>query len=78
VTAPPLAPHLSLIVPVFNGADRLPASLEELRAFLRAQSYSWELILVDDCSGAEARAILECFAGANAGVRLIRNEENRG
>jgi dolichyl-phosphate beta-glucosyltransferase len=78
VTAPPLSPHLSLIVPVFNGADRLPASLEELRAFLRAQSYSWELILVDDCSGAEARAILECFAGANAGVRLIRNEENRG
>ena len=78
MTAPPLAPHLSLIVPVFNGADRLPASLEELRAFLRAQSYSWELILVDDCSGAEARAILECFAGANAGVRLIRNEENRG
>jgi dolichyl-phosphate beta-glucosyltransferase len=78
VTAPPLAPHLSLIVPVFNGADRLPASLEELRAFLRAQSYSWELILVDDCSGAEARAILERFAGANAGVRLIRNEENRG
>jgi dolichyl-phosphate beta-glucosyltransferase len=78
VTAPPPAPHLSLVVPVFNGADRLPASLEELRAFLRAQSYSWELILVDDCSGAEARAILECFAGANAGVRLIRNEENRG
>jgi dolichyl-phosphate beta-glucosyltransferase len=72
------APHLSLIVPVYNGADRLPASLEELRVFLRAQPYSWELILVDDCSNAETRAILERFAASMPEVRLIRNEENRG
>ncbi|MDQ2930991.1 MAG: glycosyltransferase [Gemmatimonadota bacterium] len=71
-------PHLSLIVPVYNGAERLPSSLEELRAFLRAQTYSWELILVDDCSNAETRAILEHFASAVPEVRLIRNEENRG
>ena len=44
----PAAPHLSLIVPVYNGADRLPSSLEQLRTFLRAQPYSSELILVDD------------------------------
>ncbi|MDB4910878.1 MAG: putative glycosyltransferase [Gemmatimonadetes bacterium] len=72
------APHLSLIVPVYNGADRLPTSLEELRVFLRAQPYSWELILVDDCSNAETRAILEQFATSMPEVRLIRNEENRG
>jgi dolichyl-phosphate beta-glucosyltransferase len=78
VTAPPAPPHLSLVVPVYNGADRLPASLQELRAFLRSQSYIWELILVDDCSNAETRAILERFAAENAEVRLIRNEENRG
>jgi dolichyl-phosphate beta-glucosyltransferase len=78
VTAPPAPPHLSLVVPVYNGADRLPASLQELRAFLRSQSYIWELILVDDCSNAETRAILERFAAENPEVRLIRNEENRG
>ncbi|HMA03942.1 MAG: glycosyltransferase [Gemmatimonas sp.] len=76
--ATPQAPHLSLIVPVYNGADRLPSSLEELRQFLRAQPYSWELILVDDCSNPETRAILEQFAASMSGVRLIRNEENRG
>ncbi len=74
----PAAPHLSLIVPVYNGAERLPSSLEQLRAFLRAQSYAWELILVDDCSNAETRAILEEFAGTLPEVRLIRNDENRG
>lgn len=73
------APHLSLVVPVFNAPDRLPSSLEQLRTFLHAQPYSWELILVDDCSNAETRAILEKFAGSMPHlVRLIRNEENRG
>jgi len=72
------APHLSLIVPVYNGAERLPSSLDELLTFLRAQPYSWELILVDDCSNAETGAILERFAQSVPEVRLIRNEENRG
>jgi dolichyl-phosphate beta-glucosyltransferase len=73
------APHLSLVVPVYNAADRLPSSLDELRTFLLAQPFSWELILVDDCSNAATRAILEKFASTMPHlVRLIRNEENRG
>ena len=76
--AAPAAPYLSLVVPVYNGADRLPSSLEQLRDFLRAQPYTSELILVDDCSNAETRAILEAFASTMGEVRLIRNEENRG
>jgi len=78
LSSTPQLPHLSLIVPVYNGADRLPSSLEELRTFLCAQTYSWELILVDDCSGVETRKILEAFAATMPEVRLIRNEENRG
>jgi dolichyl-phosphate beta-glucosyltransferase len=72
------APHLSLIVPIYNGAARLPSTLDQLRAFLRAQPYASELILVDDCSGPETRAILESFAVTTGGVRVLRNEENRG
>jgi len=72
------APHLSVIVPVYNGADRLPSSLDQLRTFLGAQPYTSELVLVDDCSNGETRAILEEFAKRMPEVRLIRNEENRG
>ena len=72
------APHLSLIVPVYNGADRLPSSLDQLRTFLEEQPYESELIFVDDCSDAETRLLLEEFARTNRCVRLIRNEENRG
>lgn len=71
-------PHLSLIVPVYNGADRLPSSLEQLQDFLRSQKYLAELILVDDCSNAETRRILEDFVYGKSMVRLLRNDENRG
>ena len=73
------APHLSLVVPVYHGAAGLPSSLDQLRTFLRAQPFSSELILVDDFSNAETRAILEAFAGEMPNeVRLLRNEVNRG
>jgi dolichyl-phosphate beta-glucosyltransferase len=71
-------PHLSLIVPVYNGADRLPSSLEQIHDFLRAQPYLAELVLVDDCSNAETRKILEDFVWGKSMMRLLRNEENRG
>ncbi|HEV7705506.1 MAG TPA: glycosyltransferase [Gemmatimonadaceae bacterium] len=82
MTSPSVAalpiPHLSLIVPVYNGADRLASSLEQIHEFLRAQPYLAELVLVDDCSNAETRKILEDFVWGKSMMRLLRNDENRG
>lgn len=72
------APQLSVVVPVYNGASRLSASLAELRDFLGAQSYSSELVIVDDHSAPETAALLRCFANATPNVRLLRNERNSG
>ena len=38
------APHLTLVVPCYNGEDRLPAALTQLSAFLALQPYSSELV----------------------------------
>ena len=73
-----LAINLSLIVPVRNGADRLPAHLAALREFLCAQTRPAELILVDDHSDAATAGLLADCAGSAPGVRLLRNEVNRG
>lgn len=82
MTNPPAAeaaaPRLSVIVPVYNGEERLPASLLQLRKFLSAQPYATELVLVDDCSAEPAARVLKDFAAANPGVVLIRNERNSG
>ncbi|HEU4643298.1 MAG TPA: glycosyltransferase [Gemmatimonadaceae bacterium] len=74
----PQPPHLSLVVPVYNGAGRLPGSLGELRAWLCDRAYDWELILVDDHSGARVAELLADFACATPGVTVLRNDRNRG
>jgi dolichyl-phosphate beta-glucosyltransferase len=72
------SPHLTLVVPCYNGEDRLPAALAQLSAFLALQPYSSELLLVDDCSDAPAAAVLQQYAAARPGITLIRNEKNLG
>ena len=72
------AVHLSVIVPVRDGAERLPAHLEALRAFTAAQSRGAELILVDDASQPPAARLLADFGRAAAGVTVLRNTPNRG
>ena len=69
---------LSVIVPVYNGADRLPEGLADLAEFLHAQPAPIELILVDDGSNAETAAILDDFARREPAARVVRNEQNRG
>jgi dolichyl-phosphate beta-glucosyltransferase len=78
MTEPTGAPHLTLVVPCYNGEDRLAGALQQLAAFLALQSYSSELVLVDDCSAEPAARILRDFAAARPGVTLIRNERNLG
>ena len=75
---PQSEPHLTLVVPCYNGAERLPDSLRQLMVFLDAQPYECELILVDDCSADEAASLLRLFAAANPKVILLRNERNSG
>ena len=51
-------PYVSLIVPAWNGADRLSNTLFTLHRLLASQHYPTELIIVDDCSGPDTvRAI---------------------
>ena len=79
VPAPSLAtPLLSLVVPCYNGERQLQGKLEELAHFLDEQSYTTQLILVDDCSRQPAADILRDFATSRSCTTLIRNDVNRG
>ena len=78
MSAPTSAPNLSLVLPVFNGAARLPSTLEEIERFLCAQPYASEVILVEDHSDAATAGLLERFASSSPAVTLLRNGTNRG
>src|SRR5579883_2637905 len=58
---------LSIIIPAYNEASRLPKSLRELRAFLDRQPYAAEVIVVDD--GSSDAPPISCVKQPSAGRR---------
>ena len=76
------APYLSVIVPVWNGAEQLSRTLYALHHRLAQEPYPTELIVVDDCSGPEAAHAIEAFRDdlrrEKARIRVVRNDNNRG
>ena len=67
---------LSLVVPVYNEKDNLPALYAEISAKLG--SLDWELILVDDGSRDGSWPLLADFAHRDPRVRAIRLRRNFG
>ena len=44
------APFLSIVIPAYNEAERLPATLVQLGSFLHGEDYRAEIVVVDDGS----------------------------
>src|SRR5579884_2987537 len=65
------APFLSIIIPAYNEAERLPATLAQLSAFLRDEAYTAEIVVVDDGSVDGTAAVVQQAAAANPAIRLI-------
>jgi dolichyl-phosphate beta-glucosyltransferase len=68
-------PRLSVVVPAYNEARRLPATLASVRAYLRDHGREHEIVVVDDGSS-DATAQVARDAGDD--VRVLRHEPNRG
>ena len=65
---------VSVVIPAYNEQARLPASLEKIWNYLPDA----EIIVVDDGSIDDTRAVVERFAADHPGVRLVNNPGNRG
>lgn len=65
-------PELSIIIPAWNEADYLPATLASLQASLQTHSLTAELIVVDNDS-TDATADI----AADAGARVVHEPEHR-
>jgi dolichyl-phosphate beta-glucosyltransferase len=72
-------PALSLVIPVYNAADQLPATLDAVDQFARRYASRLEVVFVDDCSSeVETQLILEDFVRRSDYARVLRNARNRG
>ncbi len=65
-------PYLSVIIPAYNEAARISATLESLARYLSEQPYEWEVIVVDDGSDDDTAMIAESWAAAHDGFRVER------
>ncbi|HSD67897.1 MAG TPA: dolichyl-phosphate beta-glucosyltransferase [Vicinamibacteria bacterium] len=68
-------PALSIVIPAYNEALRLPATLARVREHLAARSLAHEIVVVDDGSSDATADVARAAGGA---VRLLRHEPNRG
>jgi dolichyl-phosphate beta-glucosyltransferase len=72
-------PSLSLVIPVYNAADQLPATLEAVETFASRYPASLEVLFVDDHSTeVETQRLLADFARRQPYARVLRNAVNRG
>ena len=69
---------LSVVIPAYNEAGRLPATLDKLQAYFAAQRLRYEIIVVDDGSSDGTAQLVASRQRQNAGLRLLRYTPNRG
>ena len=69
---------LSIIVPAYNEADRLPATLRAMLSFLDEDGRAAEVIVVDDGSTDATSAVVRGIAAGDERLTLIRLPQNRG
>lgn len=75
------APILSFLIPAYNESARLGATLGQVLAYLGAQPYSSELLVIDDGSSDNTVAVAEEYFATHQGrvaTRVLAYVPNRG
>lgn len=68
---------LSIVIPAFNEADQMPATLAQLAAFLSTRPWTWEIRVVDDGSSDRTSAVTEQASRQDARI-VLQREPHRG
>ncbi|RME42720.1 MAG: glycosyltransferase family 2 protein, partial [Caldilineae bacterium] len=71
---PTESPYLSVVIPAYNEAVRLPRTLTTVLDYLEQQPYRVEVLVVDDGSTDNTVALAEEIARQHPNVRIIRND----
>jgi len=71
MTRPDQATEVSLLIPCYNEAQRLPGTLETALAYLAQRDYRWELLIADDGSS-DGTAEIAAEVATHPSVRHLR------
>ena len=73
-----MEPTYSIVIPAYNESARLGATLEKVLAYVHAQNWDAEVIVVNDGSRDNTADIVRSFAKEDPTLRLVENPGNRG
>ncbi|RJQ29583.1 glycosyltransferase family 2 protein [Candidatus Parcubacteria bacterium] len=71
-------PYLSIIIPAYNEAERLPATLVDIDKYLSTASYSSEILVINDGSKDNTAEIVTKMSAMVKNLKLVDNKVNRG
>lgn len=71
-------PYLSVIIPAYNESKRLPLTLIDIDKHLSKQDFSYEIIVVDNCSTDTTREVMRKFTNIITNVKLIESDCGKG
>ncbi len=66
-------PFLTIVIPAYNEARRLPATLERILAYLDQQDYQAQIIVVDDGSTDGTAAVARAYDEHHRRIQVIEN-----
>jgi dolichyl-phosphate beta-glucosyltransferase len=69
---------VSIVIPAYNEAERLPRSLDQIAAYLNAQEIEAEVIVVDDGSSDGTADVVRARARSWSRLRLASAGRNQG
>ncbi len=67
--------YCSLIIPAYNEAERISSSLDSALEYFQTQTYSWEILVVDDGSSDDTVRIVSHYSPK---VQVLTLGKNRG
>ena len=70
--------HLSVIIPAYNEAKRIGATLLAVHEYLSRQAYPYEILVVNDGSSDDTAEVVQGLTDRVANLQLLDNRENHG
>ena len=71
-------PYLSVIIPAYNEAGRLPLTLVDIDRHLSTKNYTYEIIVVDDGSSDNTQEVARKFDNLIPNLRVVGYKDNQG
>ena len=71
-------PYLSVVIPAYTEEKRIGPTLDAIYAYLKQQTYTWEILVVLDGPNDNTLGVVENFAADKENIRWIDRKENRG